>query len=157
MIAMNHSTRHHHPWVDLAMYEDHQIGKSLETFLAENGIAARIYDDKLFRRFLFLRPPRATYRIQVQAHHYADAIRLLNEKLPASLGQALHCPSCGSLRVNYPQMTRQFIVPTVALHLGILLRILEHQCYCENCQQMWTLPRDAAVPRKVREVKPFPF
>lgn len=147
----------HQPWMDVAMFEDRGAGEALAAFFQTNDIAARTYDDKLFRYFLFLRPPRTTYRVQVPKNHLDEAVRFLNAKSPAVLEQALHCPSCGSLRVNYPQMTRQFVLPTVLLHLGIIFRIIEHQCYCENCQEMWTLPKEQALHHKPREVKPFPF
>ncbi len=107
--------------------------------------------------FCFCGPPRVTYRVQVRKNQFEGVTELLRSKASSVLDRALHCPACGSLRVNYPQMTRKFILPTVVLHLGIIFRVIEHQCYCENCQEMWTLPKDGAVPRKPREVKPFPF
>ncbi|HZI31340.1 MAG TPA: hypothetical protein VFF11_03305 [Candidatus Binatia bacterium] len=151
------SSQNHQPWVDVAMFEDLEAGRVLQTFLQDKGLEARTYDDKAFRYFLFLRPPRITYRVQVRKNQFEGATDLLLSKAPAMLDKALHCPSCASLRVNYPQMTRQFVLPTVLLHLGIIFRVIEHQCYCENCQEMWTLPKDASLHRKVREVNPFPF
>jgi hypothetical protein len=59
--------------------------------------------------------------------------------------------------VNYPQMTRRFVLPTILLHLGIIFRVVEHECYCEHCHQTWNLPGDRATARKIRDVKPFPF
>ena len=151
------SSHNHQAWVDVAMFEQFDAGKTLETFFKNRGIEARTYDDKAFRYFLFLRPPKVTYRVQVRQNHLAEVSGLLQSEPPPVLGEALHCPSCGSVRVNYPQMTRRFVLPTVLLHLGIIFRIIEHQCYCEQCQEMWNLPRENAVRRKPREVKPFPF
>lgn len=139
------------------MFEQFEAGRSVEAYLRGKGFEARIYDDKFFRYFLFLRPPRITYRVQVRRNHFREVVRLLSEHPTPALDQALHCPDCASLRVNYPQMTRQFILPTVLLHLGIIFRVVEHQCYCENCQEMWTLPKEREAHRQPREVKPFPF
>jgi hypothetical protein len=138
MVGMS-ATHHHQPWVDVALFDQLDAGQSMITFLRNRGIAARAYDDKLFRYFLFLRPPRITYRVQVRKDQADEAKGLLTENPPAVLDRALHCPACGSLRVNYPQMTRRFVLPTVLLHLGIIFRVIEHQCYCEHCHEMWTL------------------
>jgi hypothetical protein len=54
-------------------------------------------------------------------------------------------------------MTRKFLLPTVALHLGIIFRIIAHESYCENCHMTWNLEADVAA-HKVRAPKPFfPF
>ena len=147
----------HQGWHDVAVYDRLDAAKSLETFLREHGFETRAYDDKLFRYFLFLRPPQITYRIQVKKDHFAEAAKLLEANKPAVLSLAIHCPACNSLRINYPQMTRKFILPTILLHLGIIFRIIEHDCYCEHCHHMWNLPADIPARKKVRDVKHFPF
>ncbi|HEV2320542.1 MAG TPA: hypothetical protein VGV18_12375, partial [Verrucomicrobiae bacterium] len=75
---------------------------------------------------------------------------------PPILEKAIHCLSCGSLRVNYPQMTRRFFLPTVLLHLGIIFRVIGHECYCENCHMTWNLA--TGITTSVGAPKPFfPF
>jgi len=137
----------------VAVFESIADGKVLETFLREQGLESRTYDDKVFRYFLFLRPPRVTYRVQVRSNDVVRAMNLLNSANPPVLERAFHCPACGSLRVNYPQMTRKFFLPTVLLHLGIIFRVIEHQCYCEHCHEMWNLPKD--VPAGAPSAKPL--
>ena len=145
-------------WLDVAVFEELADGKRLEVFLCDKGFEARTYDDKTFRYFLFLRPPRVTYRVQVRKNHHEGIADLVQSKAPAVLDKALRCPACGSLRVSYPQMTRKFILPTVMLHVGIIFRVIEHECYCEHCHHVWNLPKDGVVAiRPVREVRPFPF
>ena len=146
----------HRSWADVAVFENLDTGRVLEACLRGTGFEARTYDDKAFRYFLFLRPPRVTYRVQVPKNQSSDAAKLMAANPPAVLTKALHCPECGSLRVNYPQMTRRFILPTIVLHLGIIFRVIEHECYCENCQYMWNLPADAPR-RKIRAARWFPF
>ena len=143
MVLMSQSWNHH-PWRDMAVFESLDAGRGLETYLRDNGCDTRINDDKFFRYFLFLRPPQITYRVQVRQNHFANAISLLASRPPAMLAKAIHCPSCDSLRINYPQMTRRFILPTILLHLGIIFRVIEHECYCETCHHMWHLPQDEA-------------
>jgi len=141
----------------VAVFENLGDGKALETFLTGHWLESRTYDDKLFRYFLFLRPPHVTYRVQVHGNAFRAARELLAKSTPAVLQQAMHCPSCGSLQVNYPQMTRKFIMPTVILHLGIIFRVIDHQCYCEHCHEMWNPLEKNAVIRKTNAVEPFPF
>jgi hypothetical protein len=146
-----------HPvWVDLAVFEDLSAGRALEKFFTDRALSARTYDDKLFRYFLFLRPPRVTYRVLVRQDHVRDADDLLAAAPPDALQQAIRCPSCGSLRVSYPQMTRKFILPTILLHLGIIFRVIDHECYCEHCHHIWNLPTEKPVPAP-RPAGQFPF
>ena len=142
-------------WLDLAVFEDLDAARAVETFLTGKGLRARTYDDKLFRYFLFLRPPRVTWQVQVRRRHVGDTHKFWAADGPPALQKALRCPSCGSLSVSYPQMTRKFILPTIVLHLGIIFRMLEHECYCEHCHHIWNLPTEPA--RVPREVSHFPF
>jgi len=141
---MNDS-HNHQTWLDVALFESANDGRALQTFLDDNRMEARTYDDKVFRYFLFLRPPRIVWRVQVRKNYFNYTVELLKSKSPSILEKALHCPSCGSLRVNYPQMTRKFILPTIMLHLGIILRVIDHKCYCEDCHEMWSLSKRAEV------------
>src|SRR5215469_12006147 len=128
------NSHRYQPWVTVAVFEDTRDGRVLETFLRDRDINARTYNDKLLQNFLFLCPPRVTYRVQVRRDHFDQAVRAMDDSHPPILEKAIHCPECGSLRINYPQMTRRFLLPTVALHLGIIFRVIEHEAYCENCQ-----------------------
>jgi hypothetical protein len=139
-----------HPWVNVAVFESLSDGRILETFLKDRRIEARTYNDKLLQLFLFLCPPSATFRVQVRANAFRAATELLeiSSEAPAALQRAIRCPSCGSLRVEYPQMMRKLFLPTVLLQLGIIFRIIHHKAYCENCHHIWNLPRE--------ETKRFP-
>jgi hypothetical protein len=146
----------HRSWVDVAVYETSESGKILATYLKERKFEARVYDDKLLRYFLFLRPPRVTYRVQIRESEYKIVTNILEKEMPEILEDALHCPSCGSLRINYPQMTRKFLMPTILLHLGIIFRIVEHEAFCDHCHCIWNLPKDGVpVIPKTRPAKPF--
>src|ERR1700712_1193034 len=107
-------------WTDVAVFEDLKTGQAVETLLRSQGFPVRIYDDKFFRRCLFLRPPRVTFRVQVFPADIARAENFLTATAADLLNQAIHCPDCGSLRITYPQMTRKFVSPTIFLHAGIL-------------------------------------
>jgi hypothetical protein len=142
---MKTSHDYYRGWHDVAVFEDYNDGQVLATFLKNHGFEVRSHDDKWFRYFLFLRPPRITYRVQVREPRFNDATQLLQAEAPVILEKAMHCPLCGSLRVSYPQMTRRFILPTILLHAGIIFRIIDHQCYCEHCHEVWYLPKKNAA------------
>ena len=157
MNSHEHYQHHNHqPWVSVAAFEQVKDGRILETFFRDRDIDARTYNDKLLQLFLFLCPPHVTYRVQVRKDQFDKATHAMDDGHPPILEKAIHCPSCGSLRVNYPQMTRRFFLPTVLLHLGIIFRVIEHECYCENCHLTWNLSKDAAS--RMRAPRPFfPF
>ncbi|MDE3067478.1 MAG: hypothetical protein KGJ60_08000 [Verrucomicrobiota bacterium] len=146
-----------HPWVSVAVFEDEDAGKALEAFLREHGVEARTFNDRLLQLFLFLCPPRATFRVQVRKHAFKNATALLEAAPPDVLRKAIQCPSCRSLQINYPQMTRKFLLPTLLLHLGIIFRVIDHECYCEACHHIWNLAGSRTAVPKVRIVKTFPF
>jgi len=149
------TSRRHHPWVDVAVFEDLKDGHILETLLRDREIEARAYHNNWFHAFLFLRPPHVTYRVQVRKDHFTKAEQVMESSHPPILEKAIHCPSCGSLQVNYPQMTRKFFLPTIALHLGIIFRLFGHECYCEHCHLTWNLPQDVVGEARVRPFFPF--
>jgi hypothetical protein len=135
----------HQTWVNVALFENPADSRAVESFLEQKRIEARTYNDKVLQLLLFLCPPRLTYRLQVRRGSFKVATDLLTVNPPGPLAKAIHCPSCGSLRVNYPQMTRKFLTPTILLHLAIIFRIIDHQCYCEACHLMWSLPKNEPV------------
>src|SRR5579863_9594068 len=128
-------------WASLAVFEQEGDARKLEKFLQDRKFDARTYDDKVMRILLFLRPPQKTHRVQVRVNDLKTVSYLIAHDAEAEklLRDSLHCPSCGSLHVQFPQMTRRFILPTIMLHAGILLRIIDHEAYCEHCHFIWHL------------------
>ena len=146
------------PWVDMALFEIERDAQALETLLRQQGFEARTHNDRTAQLLCFFAPPRAVYHVQVSATDAISARERLDTEPTAALvvQRALHCPSCHSVRVQYPQMTRRFSTPSLLLDLGVILRIIDHEAYCENCHYMWPLrkPRSsAAVKRPALENK----
>jgi hypothetical protein len=143
-------------WINLVLFEQKPEADGLTAFLNKQGFEARSYHDWLLQSFLFLCPPRATWRVQVRKANYKPALNFITSHASATpaMQPAIRCPSCDSVNVQYPQMTRKFFTPTLLLHLGILFRIIEHEAYCEHCHFIWHLfstrpvadPKAAAVP-----------
>jgi hypothetical protein len=135
----------HQTWINLALFENPADSRVVQLFLAGKRIEARTYNDRFLQLFLFLCPPRLTWRLQVRAGSLKATKEMLSTTPPEALANAVHCPSCGSLDVNYPQMTRKFFTPTLLLHLGIIFRIIDHECYCDSCHYTWNLPKAPKV------------
>jgi hypothetical protein len=147
------SLRKTQPWADVAIFENASDSQMLATDLKSKGFETRTYDDKLLQCFLFLCPPHATIRVQVRGNDSNKVACLLCHEPATSalLQRAMRCPSCGSLRVQYPQMTRKFLFPTLWLHLGIIFRVITHEAYCENCHWLWSLPKKrVSAPAETR-------
>ena len=141
------------PWVNVAIFENANDGRMLEMPLKNKGFETRTYIDKLLQSLLFLCPPHATIRVQVRANDFKNVTYFLDHEPATSvlLQRAIRCPSCGSLRVQYPQMTRRFLLPTLLLHLGIIFRVIVHEAYCENCHWLWSLSKKrVSAPAKAR-------
>jgi hypothetical protein len=129
-------------WDNVAIFDEKTGAQALEAVFKSKKIEARTYNDRVLRLLLFLCPPRVTFRVQVRHGFFKYAMEILETEpgVALLLQTAVHCPDCGSLRVEYPQMTRKFILPTVLLHLGIIFRVIEHECYCGDCHCIWHLP-----------------
>ena len=138
-------------WVKVAVFEGSNEALVLEAFFKKRRVEARTYHDKILQLLLFLCPPRATFRVEVRHGFVKHAMELLDidPEAPAILQKALHCPECGSFSVDYPQMTRKPFLPTMLLHLGIISRLSEHECYCEQCHCIWKLSKKPSVARRV--------
>ena len=66
------------------MFENLNNGQTLESALKNNGFEARTYNDKLLRFFLFLCPPRATFRVQVRDNDFKKATDFLSREPAAA-------------------------------------------------------------------------
>ena len=133
-------------WTTVALFDNLAAAQIFEAYLRDKRMDTRTFNDKFLQAILFLCRPRATYRVQVRDHFSKMATEILKAGEPPVLEKAIRCPDCGSLRINYPQMTRRFLLPTVFLHLGIIFRIIHHQAYCEACHCMWSLPKAEHPP-----------
>ena len=132
-------------WVDVAVFEDVNDAKTIESFLTKKRIESRTYQEKFFRYFMFLHPPRATHQVQVRYTSLKFADDLLAASAPDALQRALRCPACHSLHVAYPQLTRPSILSTIRLHFGLIFHSIEHECACERCHCRWQLPGENAA------------
>ena len=143
-----------HNWVNVAAYNQVTAARALQSFLKKEGFETRINDERSLQRYWFWTTPQAGIHVQVPGGPY-EKLRECLETDPvaqAFLQKAIRCPSCNSSRVQYPQMTRKFVLPTLVAHLAVLLRIMERECYCEDCQNTW-VPSSSTRPALPRPAK----
>lgn len=137
-------------WANLAAFEKKSDADELHAHLARNGVEALVYDERNLQSWWFLSRPRIGVRVQVPSEDFYEVAEKVNGDPEAKriLRKAVHCPSCESLKVEYPQMTRRFILPTLIAHLLVLLGIMKHSYYCEDCHYTWT--KNRAYRRQVQ-------
>lgn len=128
----------------LATFDHRSPGEQLVSHLAAHAVAAHLRDERRLQRFWFLCHPRAGIHVDVPESLFHEAqIRLSEWKRqhPARrriIEHPLECPECGSSRLQYPNMTRYFLLPTLIAHLLTALHVLDVECYCEDCHATWT-------------------
>jgi hypothetical protein len=106
--------------------------------LEEAGIPATINDERKLQKYWFISEPLAGIQVCVPLPEYERARKLLHEwdATEGILREAIHCPECGSSRVEYPQFTRKFITPTFGALLAAI-GLVQREFYCVECQYTW--------------------
>ncbi len=115
--------------------------------LNEAGFHASVRDESRWQTAHFSEH-LASVKVEVPEAEFDSARARLREWEPAAhlLEQSVCCPECGSADVDYPQVTRKFIMPTVQTLL-YKLGVVEKQFYCNICQATWPL-RDKLEPER---------
>ena len=124
--------------VTVATFNELQQAEPLKPRLDRAGIKAEIHDERNLQRYWFLSETLAGIRLRVEKHDYERAKQLLADwdRTDGALREAVHCPECGSSRVEYPQFTRKFVSPSLYALL-CKLGFFEKHFYCEECHYTW--------------------
>jgi hypothetical protein len=131
--------------IRVALFNDRAAAEPVLEHLLQAGVLAEIHDEPWLARLWFVSRLRAGVRIEVPARQFETTEKLLlawNAK--GGLFNAIHCPECGSLRVDFPQFTEKSFTTNLAIGLLAGLGLVEKDYYCEHCHCMWPKPR--AVP-----------
>jgi hypothetical protein len=135
-------------FLDLATFHSHSHADSLKSVLESAGLEVRLRDERKLQRFWFMAPQKAGIHVQVQQKSYAKALKTL-EKHDLGAHKAVHCPSCGSSRVQYPALTRKNVLPALAGGVLAALHLTEHKYYCEDCHYTWPQPKADTRPTTI--------
>ena len=123
----------------MATFNDRDHAQPVVNRLQQAGFHARLHDETNWQKHR-LAEELASVKVQVEESEYETAKQRLKEWDATEhwLDQAVCCPECGSPDVDFPQVTRKFILPS--LHaLFYRLGLEEKQFYCNTCHHTWPL------------------
>src|SRR6058998_1195134 len=97
----------------IALFNNRANAEPLQKRLVEAGIHAEIHDELRLEKLWFVSKPATGIRIEVPANQYERTYELLMnwDRQEVALRGAIRCPECKSLRIEYPQFTRKFLIP----------------------------------------------
>ncbi len=129
-------------YLTIATFNTNAAALPLELRLNARGIPARISNQRNLQRVWFLAKSYAAFHLEVPREELEQASELLAtwQAEEGALSEALRCPQCGSLRVEYPQMTRKYALPTLIAHSLALCGLLRHEFFCTECNHTWPWP-----------------
>jgi hypothetical protein len=142
----------------VAHFNTRSHAEPLQKRLAEAGCQAEIHDELWLEKLWFVSRPVAGARIEVPVQQFERAHRLLLEWDAAerALRDAIRCPECKSLNVDYPQFTRKFLVPNLVMGMCAEMGLLEKDYYCMDCHYTW--PKEGTRPSRARpHMAPYYF
>ncbi len=142
----------------VSTFSNRAKAEPLQKRLAEAGIQAEIHDELRLEKLWFVSKPRADFRLEVPADQFEQAYNLLLgwDAADGALRDAIRCPECKSLRVQYPQFTRKFLLKNLAMGLLAAVGAVEKEYYCEDCHYTW--PREGSKPSALRpNMAPYYF
>src|SRR5688572_18392115 len=99
--------------ITVLTFNEPEQAEPLKQRLEQAGIHAAIYDERKLQRAFLARESLAGIRLRVDRKDFERARELLAEwhAREGVLRDVIHCPECGSSRVQYPQFTRKFVLP----------------------------------------------
>jgi hypothetical protein len=125
--------------VTLATFNDRDHAEPVLQRLQQAGFEATIHDETKWQRHR-MAERLASVKVQIDEVEYDRARQQLRDWDASEhiLEQAVCCPECGSPDVDFPQVTRKFILPS--LHaLFYRLGLEEKLFYCNTCHATWPL------------------
>ncbi len=144
-------------WMPIALFSSPDKARPLQQRLQAAGIPARLRGESPLARMWFVGSREAGERLLVPADQFGRAEEHLREwDAQGLLRNAVRCPECKSLRVEYPQYTDKSLLTNLLLGLGTAVGIVERDFYCQDCHYTW--PRHGTQPRRGRpHLAPYYF
>ena len=142
----------------VALFGDHAKAEPVWRRLAEEGFEATIDDRPGLTKLWFVSQRTTPVRIEVPCKQVEKAERFLLDldEREGALNQAIRCPECHSLRIEYPQYAKHSLLTNLAFGLLAQLGMVEKDYYCEDCHFEW--PKEGTRARRSRpNLAPFYF
>jgi|ERR1044071_1472591 hypothetical protein len=144
--------------IPLALFSSSAKAEPLKQRLQKEGIEAEIHEDLRLEKLWFVSKGSAGARLDAPAQDFERAYQLLLDwdRSEDALRDAIRCPECKSLRVDYPQFTRKSFIPNLIMGLSAELGLIEKDFYCQDCHFTW--PKEGTRPRATRaHLAPYYF
>ena len=143
--------------IPVALFSNAAKAEPLRERLQQAGCQAEIHDELKLEKLWFVPKDGAGARLEVPAEQFERAYKLLIEwdAVENALRDAIRCPECRSLRVDYPQFTRKSFIPNVLLGLSAQLGLVEKDYYCQECHFTW--PKEGTRARSRPNMAPYYF
>jgi hypothetical protein len=143
------SKTHTNEFVNLVTFNHKPEAEALKSMLLSEGVMAQVQDETNLQKYWFWAATKASIHVQVIKERLENAQKVLSQPQATHfLKKAVHCPSCHSMQVQYPDLTRKNFLPTLLAQLFVLLRFTEHKYYCESCHFVWLKAPRRAYARK---------
>jgi hypothetical protein len=125
--------------ISVAIFPNRAGAEPLRDRLAQFGIQAELHDELRLEKLWFVTKPQAGVRLEVPTQQFERAYQLLLDwdAAEGALRQAIRCPECKSMRVDYPQFTRKSLLPNIVMGLSAAVGLVEKDYYCEDCHYTW--------------------
>ena len=142
----------------VALFSRRSAAELVKNRLVQAGFDACTSEGSWLQRLWFVRKGEAGVTVEVPGDQLERAEKLLLEWDAAErvLREAIRCPECKSLRVQYPQYARHSLLTNFMLGLAAAIGLVEKEYYCENCHFTW--PKEGLRARRDQpQLAPYYF
>ena len=143
--------------MSVALFNHPAKAEPIQKRLCQAGIAAELHDELRLEKLWFVAKDGATTRVEVPASQFERAEQLLLDwdACEGLMREAIRCPECKSLRVDYPQFTRKSLLTNLAAGLAAEVGLVEKEYYCLDCHCTW--PKEIKPQRDRPHMAPHYF
>ena len=123
----------------VAFFDCSAQGQAVCQLLSQAGILAELHTESPLAFLWYISRKRAGACLEVCVKDAERARTLLLESDAKSglLRNAVRCPECNSLRIDYPQFTKKSLLTNLLMGLAAQMGLVELNYYCEDCHCMW--------------------
>jgi transposase-like protein len=135
--------------VTIATFNEPAKAKDLKARFHQAGLRADIHNEGPLQQVGFMSKPQANAKVMVEDNDFERAQSLMVEweaTDPVIASALIRCPQCGSSRIEYPQMTRKFMIPALVAVL-CALKIIPKEFYCQDCHFTWSNEQERTIGR----------
>jgi len=125
--------------ITVATFNDRAPAEKIAQRLRDLGLHADLYDESNEQKWkLFNLDPRAHMRVRVHTSEEERAHALVKEwhETEGALADAVHCPECGSSKIEFPQFSRRTLMGALPAALAAT-GVIDKEYYCEDCHFTW--------------------